>query len=91
MKLRLNTGGLYTSVSLDGKPIGERAWKPFEWNIPDEAKGTKAELAITICTSIGPMFGDPSLAPALKSWGKTFPAWHADVGLLSPPEWILMP
>ncbi len=31
VKLRINTGGLYTSVTLDGQALGERAWAPFEW------------------------------------------------------------
>ena len=58
MKLRLDTGGLYTAVSLDGQALGERAWDAFEWAVPEGAKGKAAELRITVWTSVAPLFGD---------------------------------
>ena len=91
LRLRLQTGGLYTSVSINGKPLGERAWAPFEWTVPVSVKGTKAELSVTVWTSIGPMFGDTRLAPSTPGMGKSplIPAAHPEVGLLAPPEWLL--
>ena len=53
VKLRINAGGLYTTVMLDGQGLGERAWAPFEWTIPAGVRGKKAELKITVWTSVG--------------------------------------
>jgi hypothetical protein len=90
LKLRLNTGGLYTSVTLDGQSLGERAWGPFEWTIPAALRGKKAELKISIWTSVAPAFGDWK-SPA-AAWKKEFwvppPEHHPDIGLLSAPEWV---
>lgn len=91
MKLRLDTGGLYTSVTLDGQALGERAWAPFEWTIPAGMRGKKAELKIRVWTSVAPMFGDWKIPAA--AWKKEFwvppPDHHPDIGLLSVPKWIL--
>ena len=57
LKLRFNTGGLYTSVAMDGQPLGERAWAPFEWAVPEGLKGKTAGLKITVRTSAAPLFG----------------------------------
>lgn len=91
VRLRINTGGLYSSVSLDGKALGERAWAPFEWDVPDDVRGKTAELSITVWTSVAPMFGDWRNPDA--AWSKTFwvppPDHLAEIGLLAPPEWLL--
>jgi hypothetical protein len=89
--LRLDTGGLYTSVALDGQALGERAWAPFEWTIPAGLRGKQAELRISILTSVAPMFGDWKNPHA--AWNKNFwvppPEHRAEIGLLSAPEWVL--
>jgi hypothetical protein len=91
VKLRLDTGGLYTAVTLDGQALGERAWKPFEWRVPAGLKGGKAELTITVWTSVAPLFGDWTNAES--AWSKKFwvppPEPRPEVGLLQPPEWLL--
>lgn len=66
MKLRLNTGGLFTSITLDGQALGERAWAPFEWTIPTGLRGKKGELKIVVWTSMAPMFNFDL---------ETFPNW----------------
>jgi hypothetical protein len=91
VKLRLNTGGLYTAVTLDGKPLGERAWAPFEWTLPGVLKGKKAELKITVWTSIAPVFGDwkdPASAWSKKFWVPP-PSPQPEIGLVAVPEWVL--
>lgn len=91
VRLRLNTGGLYTAVSLNGQTLGERAWAPFEWAVPAEFKGRKAGLEIKIWTSVAPLFGDWKHPEA--AWNKKFwvppPEPHPEIGLLSAPEWVL--
>ena len=91
VKLRLNTGGLYSAVTLDGKTLGERAWAPFEWQVPAEMKGKDAELQISVWTSVAPMFGDwknPAGAWKKKFWVPP-PSPRPEVGLLTPPDWLL--
>ena len=89
VKLRVNTGGLYTAVALDGQDLGERAWAPFEWTVPADFRGKKAELTISVWTSVAPMFGDWKTPNA--SWPKKFwvppPNPQPDIGVLSVPEW----
>jgi hypothetical protein len=46
------------SRELGGRALGERAWAPFEWAVPAELKGTETELAVTVYTSVAPLFGD---------------------------------
>ena len=88
--LRLDTGGLYTAVSLDGRPLGERAWVPFEWAVPAGFKGKRVELKITVWTSAAPLFGDVNALGSI--WSKKFwtssPVSRAEAGLLSAPEWL---
>jgi len=90
-RLRVSTGGLFTSLMLDGQPLGERAWAPFEWTIPAGLRGKKAELKITFWTSVAPMFGDWQNPES--AWNKKFwvppPEPHPDIGLLDVPEWVL--
>lgn len=91
MRLRLNTGGLHTAVSLDGQALGERAWAPFEWTVPAKLKGKSVELKITVSTSVAPLFGDWKTPEAL--WNKKFwvppPDPRPEIGLVSAPEWVL--
>jgi len=91
LRLRLKTGGLYTSVAMDGQPLGERAWAPFEWAVPAGLKGKKAELKITVWTSVAPLFGDwqdPASAWSKKFWVPP-PDPHPEAGLVSAPEWVV--
>lgn len=91
VKLRLNTGGLYASVTLHGQTLGERAWAPFEWAVSVGIRGRKAELRISVWTSVAPVFGDWKNRDA--AWKKEFwvppPDHHPEIGLLSVPEWML--
>ena len=91
IRLRVNTGGLFTSVTLDGQALGERAWAPFEWTIPAGLRGKKAELKITVSTSVAPMFGDWKNPEG--AWNKKFwvppPEARPGIGLLDVPEWAL--
>jgi hypothetical protein len=91
VRLRLNTGGLYTAVALGGQALGERAWTPFDWVVPEGLKGKKTELTITVWTSVAPLFGDwksPGSAWSKKFWVPP-PEPHPEVGLMSAPEWVL--
>ncbi len=88
--LLLDTGGLYTAVSLDGRSLGERAWDPFEWEVPAGFKGKRVELTVTVWTSAAPLFGDVNALGSI--WSKKFwvppAAAKAEVGLLAPPQWL---
>ena len=90
LRLRLDTGGLYTAVSLDGKSLGERAWAPFEWTVPGEMKGKSVDLSIAVSTSAAPLFGDVNAPGSI--WSKKFwtqpPLTRAEIGLLRAPEWL---
>lgn len=87
--LRLDTGGLYASVTLGEQDLGSRAWAPFEWEVPAELNGKTVELAITLRTSVAPLFGDwrhPEAAWSKKFWVPP-PEPKPEVGLLAMPEW----
>ena len=88
--IRLDTGGLYTSVALNGRKLGERVWAPFEFLIPPDARGGSKQLTITVWTSVAPLFGNWRHADAV--WAKNFwvpPAGPCpDIGLLAMPEWV---
>lgn len=92
VKLRLDTGGLFTAVSLAGQALGERAWAPFEWPVPAEIRGRAVELRVTVWTSVAPLFGDWK-QPA-SAWSKRFwvppPEPQPEVGLLDAPQWVLL-
>lgn len=55
--LTLETGGLVTEVHLDGESLGERAWEPFAWRVPEKFAGRRVKVRIVKRTSCGPMFG----------------------------------
>jgi len=91
VRLRLDTGGLYTSVALEGQSLGERAWAPFEWRVPDALKGRKIRLSVAVCTSVTPLLGDckaPDAAWSQKFWIPP-PNPRPEIGLVAAPEWIL--
>jgi len=58
--------------------------------VPEAAKGKRAELKITVWTSVAPLFGDWQRDDA--AWSKKFwvppPEPRPEVGLLALPEWI---
>ena len=58
VRLRLSTGRRVTGVTLDGESLGVRAWDPFEWEIPKRLTGKQRKLAISVSTSVMPMYGD---------------------------------
>lgn len=90
LRLKLNSGGLYTSASLGDTELGERAWGPYEWSVPAQLRGKKVELSVSVWTSVLPMFGDWKHSSA--GWDAKFwvpPAsGRNEVGLVSAPEWI---
>lgn len=91
LRLRLATGGLYTSVSLGGVNLGERAWFPFEWSVPAKFKGGNVELKVNVWTSVLPMFGDwkhPDAAWNTKFWVPPAEGRNEN-GLSASPEWVL--
>jgi hypothetical protein len=91
VRLRLDPGGLYTSVALDGQALGERAWAPFEWPVPEALKGRKVILSVAVFTSVAPLFGGCEVPGA--AWSKTFwvppPNPRPEIGLVAAPEWVL--
>ena len=73
--LRLETDGLYTELLLDGESLGERAWAPFAWRIPERFAGRRVSLRIERYTSCGPMFGSRAFDPTQAGnddWLKTY-------------------
>jgi len=92
LRVRLETGGLYTSVALGGQLIGERAWAPFEWIVPEGLRGGRHELSVTVWTSVAPLFGDWKDPNGV--WAKKFWVPPADprpgIGLLAMPEWVFV-
>ncbi len=88
--IRLETGGLYTGVTLGGQLIGERAWAPFEWRVPESLRGGRCDLVITVATSVAPLFGDCKDPAGV--WPKNFwvppAAPRPGIGLLAMPEWV---
>ena len=91
LRLKLETGGLYTAVSLNGEELGERAWIPYDWKVPAKFRGKKVKLTVCVWTSVLPLFGDWKHPAA--GWGTKFwvpPAsGRTEVGLTAPPEWVL--
>jgi hypothetical protein len=91
LRLKLNTGGFYTSVSLDSEKLGERAWAPYNWKVQEKCRGKRVKLSVSVWTSVLPMFGDWKTAGAC--WDSKFwvpPAsGRKEVGLITPPEWTL--
>jgi len=72
--LGIDPGGLVVRVRLGGVDLGEKGIPPREWPIPDELKGKKLPLEVTLTTSIRPVFG-PDNVPGTKLgqrlWSKT--------------------
>ena len=72
--LRLETDELYTEVFLDDESLGERAWAPFAWRIPERFAGRRVTLRVERYTSCGPMFGTRAFEPAVagSDWLQTY-------------------
>ena len=89
-RLRLETGGVFTSVSWNGRPLGVRAWDPFEWDFPAATDGKPGTLAITLYLPLVNMMGDldaPNAKWDLKMWTPPRTPDSA-AGLLAPPIWV---
>ena len=89
-RLRLETGGVFTSVSWNGRPLGVRAWDPFEWDFPAATDGKPGTLAITLYLPLVNMMGDldaPNAKWDLKMWTPPRSPDSA-AGLLAPPIWV---
>ena len=61
--LRLETDDLDTEVFFDGESLGERAWAPFAWRIPERFAGQTVSATIVRYTSCAPIFGTESFDP----------------------------
>ena len=72
--LRLETDNLFSELFLDGESLGERAWAPFAWRIPERFAGRRVQLRLERYTSCGPMFGTRAFEPdvAGSDWGQTY-------------------
>lgn len=58
---------LAAMAELDGERLGLRAFPPYSFPIPDRFRGRTAELRLTLCSSMAPLFGkltDPGIV-----WG----------------------
>ncbi|MDW7655758.1 MAG: hypothetical protein SCM11_01150 [Bacillota bacterium] len=94
LHLQVNTYSKYTKVWLDQQLIGERAWEPFIYEVPDHCKGRHVQLKIEMSTSIGPMFGtagpfDWSGLPAGMVESSIVPGRFHDCGLAEPLQWLI--
>lgn len=79
--LWLDTNLACTEVLMDGRPLGRRAWAPYEWAIPEECKGGRHELTVRITTSIMPLFGEISKLDddqPYVDWMRIKPGQHGD-------------
>lgn len=72
--LRLETDNLFSELFLDGESLGERAWDPFAWRIPERFAGRRVQLRLERYTSCGPMFGTRAFEPEVagSDWGQTY-------------------
>lgn len=72
--VRLETDNLFTELFLDGESLGERAWAPFAWRIPERFAGRRVQLRLERYTSCGPMFGTRAFEPGISgsSWLQTY-------------------
>ena len=80
------------NVRLGGVDLGEKGIPPREWLIPDELKGKKLPLEVTLTTSIRPVFG-PDNVPGTKLsqrlWSKT--QLNAARSGLCSASWLVAP
>ena len=81
--LELDVGGHFARVKLDGHDLGAIGWGNYSWTVPDGLQGKSCELAITVYTSLVPLFGAANPKDA-SYWGSTEPV---ACGLLKPPAW----
>ncbi|MBQ8567218.1 MAG: hypothetical protein IJ445_06525 [Clostridia bacterium] len=65
LRLELYGTDMLTQVYLNGALLGDRAFAPYEFDIPREAWGKNVELKIVQYSSIAPIFGD------VDFWDKT--------------------
>ena len=72
--LAFDTNGLSAELFINGKSCGTKMWAPFEWNMPNDAKGAKVEVKLVRYTTLGRIFGlnplDHDKMP--KNWAKHF-------------------
>ena len=74
--LRLDTGDAVSRVTLGGRDLGLRGWRPFVWEIPAEIRGRTAALRVDVWTSVRPAFGrdlDDGVCHVAKT-NESFPA-----------------
>jgi hypothetical protein len=90
IRLRLDTGEHIAEVRLDGRPLGVRAWAPFEWPAPSECRGRTVRLDVVLIPSLGAVFnGSPEAAGESGVYPGYWPGTHAALGVLHPPEWLI--
>jgi len=56
-KLSVDTGDMAAEVFIDGKSLGVKLWRPFEWVVPENLRGKEAELKIVRKPSFSRVFG----------------------------------
>ena len=81
--LELDVGGHFARVKIGGRDLGAIGWGDYSWTVPDGLQGKSCELAITVYTSLVPLFGAANPKDA-SYWGSTKPV---ACGLLKPPVW----
>ena len=85
--LVLETGRAAASVTLGGRDLGTVLVPPFRFAIPAELRARRLPLAVTVVTSVRPMFGPSAdavpgaLPPLVPAWVKMIPS-DLDAGLL---------
>ncbi len=69
-----DTKGLSAELFINGKSCGAKMWAPFEWDIPTDVKGTKAEIKLVRYTTLGRIFGFKALdhAKMPTGWARGF-------------------
>ena len=72
--IAFDTKGLSAELFINGKSCGTKMWAPFEWDIPDNVKGSSAEIKLVRYTTLGRVFGLNVLDHANKAtgWAKGF-------------------
>ena len=72
--LAFDTNGLSAELFINGKSYGTKMWAPFEWKIPDNIKGTIAEIKLVRYTTLGRIFGKDALdhANMPSGWARGF-------------------
>jgi len=61
--LTIDTGGLPTRVTVNGKEVGLRAWPPFRFDLQNAAERGRNEIVIEITSTVGHLFTPAESSP----------------------------